>query len=201
LPWTQWSLTFPPAQNRLWNLSHAPTNLTHSFFTLDSGTKLHYVHAGLTADQSTSTSGLIIFLHGFPDSWALWQWHLSSEKLVQNNTLIALDLPGYGGSDSLQEYGATSMLEAVGQFALEMRWMYLKPDEETDGHHNGGPVGGSKEKGRCVVVSHDWGAAIAIRLASEAGQLADRWIISNTIHVSISMKTSIRYMTQTIWAT
>jgi len=128
----------------------------------------------------------MIFLHGFPDSWALWQWHLSSEKLVQNHTLIALDLPGYGGSDSLQDYGATSVLEAVGQFILEMRWMYLKPDEETDGRPIGGPLGGSTEKGRCVVVSHDWGGAIAIRLASEAGQLADHWVISNTIHVGVS---------------
>lgn len=36
-----------------------------------------------------------------------------------------------------------------------------------------------KDEAKMVVVSHDWGAVIAARLAAEASQLADRWVISS----------------------
>jgi pimeloyl-ACP methyl ester carboxylesterase len=51
------------------------------------------------------------------------------------------------------------------EFILGMREKYLKEDA------------------KLVIVSHDWGAIIAARLASEANQLADRFIISSGIIV------------------
>jgi pimeloyl-ACP methyl ester carboxylesterase len=41
-----------------------------------------------------------------------------------------------------------------------------------------------RDEAKMVVVSHDWGAIIAARLASEAASLADRWIISSIAIVS-----------------
>lgn len=89
--------------------------------------------------------------------------------------MIALDLPGYGGSDSLSSYGTDEVLEAVAEFVLKMRDHYILVEE-----------GKARSSSRVVLVAHDWGAIVAFRLAAEAPQLADRFILSNSIHVSTS---------------
>jgi pimeloyl-ACP methyl ester carboxylesterase len=104
---------------------------------------------------------------GFPDSFLLWRHILQSPDLHRNNVLIAVDLPGYGGSDGLSFYGPYEMLEAMTEFILDMRKQYLQVDK------------------RLVVVTHDWGALTGSRLASEAGELADRWIITSGIIVGL----------------
>lgn len=53
------------------------------------------------------------------------------------------------------------MLEAMTEFIIGMREEYLG------------------DKGRLVMVTHDWGSVIGGRLASEAEKLADRWIITS----------------------
>jgi pimeloyl-ACP methyl ester carboxylesterase len=106
------------------------------------------------------------FITGFPDSFLLWRHILQSPDLYRNNILIAVDLPGYGGSDGLPFYGPYEMLEAMTEFLLDVREQHLQSDK------------------RLVVVTHDWGALTGSRLASEAGELADRWIITSGIIVS-----------------
>ena len=83
---------------------------------------------------------------------------------------MAVDLPGYGGSDGLTTYDSTSVLEAVAEFIMRMRDTYL-----TQGDSGRGPV---------IVVGHDWGTVVGFRLAAEAPALADRFILSNAVHVS-----------------
>lgn len=161
------------AQGRLWNLSKHPNGLTHAFYTLSNGARLHYV-ANSDFSDATSPRGyrnVIIFLHGFPDSWALWRHLLSSPGLRINNVLIAVDLPGYGGSDSLRSYGATEVLEAVTEFVIGMRKLYGIDDEEDTARMGMKPG--------VIIVGHDWGCIIGARLAAEAPQLADRFILSN----------------------
>jgi pimeloyl-ACP methyl ester carboxylesterase len=53
------------------------------------------------------------------------------------------------------------MLEAIAEFILDMRRQHLQ------------------ENKRVVVTTHDWGALVGSRLASEAAQLADHWIITS----------------------
>jgi pimeloyl-ACP methyl ester carboxylesterase len=101
---------------------------------------------------------------GFPDSFLLWRNHLQSPALA-SHVLIAVDLPGYGGSDGLQRYDADGLLESLTAFILGMREQYLE------------------EGGKVVMVAHDWGAILSTRLASEAKELADRWIICSAIIV------------------
>lgn len=103
---------------------------------------------------------------GFPDSCLLWRKILPASSL-DSHILIAVDLPGYGGSDNLPKYGANEVLETMSEFILGMREEFLQA------------------QAKCVVVSHDWGGIVAARLACEANQLADRWVIASAVIVSV----------------
>ena len=99
---------------------------------------------------------------GFPDSFLLWR-NLLTASTLESHILIAVDLPGYGGSDNLPRYGANDLLEPISEFILKMREEYLQ------------------EEAKLVVVSHDWGGVITARLASEAHQLADRFVVASAV--------------------
>ncbi|OJJ47649.1 hypothetical protein ASPZODRAFT_151119 [Penicilliopsis zonata CBS 506.65] len=161
------------ARDRFWNLSKTPNGLAHRFLTLRNGVKLHYL-ASEVAGPTTENKPLVIFIHGFPDSCALWRYVLdssSSSSLRDAAVLIALDLPGYGGSDSLDRYSATNVLESVTEFVLSVRAMYGIDSDEADVLVH--------RKRRTIIVAHDWGCVISMRLAAEAPQLADRFILTN----------------------
>jgi pimeloyl-ACP methyl ester carboxylesterase len=106
------------------------------------------------------------------DSWHIWSPLLKRANLKENATLVAVDLPGYGGSDGLANYDADTVLDVLAEFIVHMRESYLSISET--GH---GPV---------VVAGHDWGCVIASRLAAEAPVLADRFILSNAFAVSVN---------------
>ncbi|KAH7392093.1 Alpha/Beta hydrolase protein [Phaeosphaeria sp. MPI-PUGE-AT-0046c] len=148
------------AQKKYWSLDREPLpGFRHAFFTTSTGTRLHFVtNAGA---ESLDAKNVAIFIHGFPDSFLLWRHILQSPELQRNHILIAVDIPGYGGSDGLPSYGAYDMLETMTEFILDMRKQYLQGDRKV------------------VIATHDWGALIGARLASEAAQLADRWIITS----------------------
>jgi pimeloyl-ACP methyl ester carboxylesterase len=125
--------------------------------------KIHYV-VNASADTPPSRN-VAVFVHGFPDSFLLWRHVLQTPALQDSHTLIAVDLPGYGGSDGLSEYSANEMLETMAEFVIGIRQQFLQEDR------------------KCVVVSHDWGALICARLSAEASELADHWIITSGIIV------------------
>lgn len=85
---------------------------------------------------------------------------------MQNHIVVAVDLPGYGGSDGVPSYGAFDVLETMSEFIIGMRQQFLQDDKKV------------------VVVTHDWGALIGCRLVAEAKALADHWIITSAIIVS-----------------
>ncbi|KAF2628049.1 alpha/beta-hydrolase [Macroventuria anomochaeta] len=150
------------AQQKYWSLDHEPLpGFRHAFFSTSTGVNIHYV-VNSNAD-APPLRNLAFFVHGFPDSYLLWRHILQTPVLQQSHTLVAVDLPGYGGSDSLPNYGPYEMLEAMTEFIIGVRKQFLQEDR------------------KCVVVSHDWGALVCARLASEAGELADRWIITSGI--------------------
>ncbi|EUC32972.1 hypothetical protein COCCADRAFT_5427 [Bipolaris zeicola 26-R-13] len=151
------------AQERFWSLDREPLpGFKHKFFDTSKGVKIHYVvHEG---DQSAQkVKNLAIFVHGFPDSYIIWRHLLQSPSLQQDTILVAVDLPGYGGSDTLPTYGANDMLEAISEFMISIREQYLQEGSKT------------------VAVTHDWGSIIGARLAAEAHVLADHWIITGGI--------------------
>ena len=151
-----------------------PNSYKHRFFTTSNRVKLHYVVSS-TSPTSGDTPSIVIFIHGFPDSWALWRCYLDNENLRRRATLIAVDLPGYGGSDGLDQYDANSVLETMSSFIVGMRKRYAARMEHVESAKN--------EADKLIIVSHDWGAIIAYRLAAEAPWLANRYIMINSILV------------------
>lgn len=74
------------------------------------------------------------------DSWFLWHPLLRSSKLVTRATLVAVDLPNYGGSDSVDVMDASTLLNALAEFTIAMRQRFL-PDDD----------GNSPSKGRVIL--------------------------------------------------
>ncbi|KAI5308577.1 hypothetical protein KEM55_005370, partial [Ascosphaera atra] len=153
------------ARDSFWNLSKEWKGLSHQFITLSDGTKTHYV-TNATPDDAKPNKPLVVFLHGFPDSWVVWRHLITNPSIQEKCIFAAVDMPGYGGSDSLKSYDASNLLGHVAELVVALRERY-------DLH------GGSTGKRKAILVAHDWGAAIAFRLAAEVPALADRFIISN----------------------
>ena len=163
---------FLTARNTFWDLSKKWSGLSHQILTLRNGFKFHYVCNDLPGADG-NTKPLVIFIHGYPDSWALWRYVISSASLQQSASIVAVDLPGFGGSEGLGKYSATNVLENLTEFIITMRTRY----------------GVENDAGVCqkptVIVAHDWGCVISMRLAAEAPELADRFILSNGPLVSV----------------
>ncbi|EMC95938.1 hypothetical protein BAUCODRAFT_148789 [Baudoinia panamericana UAMH 10762] len=157
------------AQHDLWTLSQSTssTSLEHKFLCLDSGLQLHY----LSSFRREPQKSLVIFLHGFPDSANLFRHFLvPSEPHGTATQFVALDLPGFGGSDSLATYSATGVLNAVTEAISELKRRYLE-----DGASGG----------RCILVGHDWGGLIAYRVAAETVGLVWRVVTINTAYAPL----------------
>lgn len=170
------------ARDRLWNLSRDYYGLTHHFVTLHNGFRFHYLSNAEAETSSSSTSStpatkpLLILIHGFPDSWAVWRYIVASESLQKTANIVAVDLPGYGGSDDLDTYSATNVLENLANFIIAVRTKYGIDTNEAAGLN------------RTVVMGHDWGCVLSMRLAAEAPELADRFILSNGPLVCFPMR-------------
>lgn len=174
-------ITCSTARDRFWNLSNEWSGLSHQFLTLRNGFKIHYVGNDKPGPDSNSKP-LVIFIHGFPDSWAIWRHIIRSESIQNAATVVAIDLPGYGGSDSLEKYTASNVLEKLAEFIVTIRAMYtIDTDAEVD-------------QRRVVIVGHDWGCVLAMRLAAEAPQLADRFILTNGPVVSLHAISLVRHV-------
>lgn len=130
-----------------------------------------------TSRSTSKRRNLVILLHGWPDSWILWLavCHQIPSTLTGETTLVAVDLPGLGGSDGLHQCGATEMMEALVKFMLGMREQYLCTESDAS----------PDSKGKVLVVGHDWGALCGFKLAAEAPQLANRFILANSALASI----------------
>jgi pimeloyl-ACP methyl ester carboxylesterase len=126
----------------LWSLSDPETEngLSHNFLTLQNGLQMHYISPAIS---SQSTDSLIIFLHGFPDSCCIWEQQLRS-GLAGKAKLVALDLPGCGGSDSHFRYGPDEILNAVAEAIVQLKNRYLSTSSSPT----------SRQKS--ILVSHDW---------------------------------------------
>lgn len=60
---------------------------THGKVAVDGGL-IHYVRGG--------SGPAVVLLHGWPETW--WSWHKVMPELARHHTVIAIDLPGLGGS-------------------------------------------------------------------------------------------------------
>ncbi|EED20086.1 alpha/beta hydrolase, putative [Talaromyces stipitatus ATCC 10500] len=162
------------ARDHFWNLSKQPFDLHHRFLTLRDGFKFHYVTNAIPDPQTPASKPLVIFVHGFPDSWVVWRYVMGSIWLRETSNLVAVDLPGYGGSDLLKRYSATEVHEKMTEFIISLRELYGIDNPERTGAQQ-----------RVIIVAHDWGCVISMRLAADAPQLADRFVLTNGPLISL----------------
>jgi pimeloyl-ACP methyl ester carboxylesterase len=99
---------------------------THESATIN-GANLHYVRGG--------QGPTMILIHGFPQDWS--EYRAIMPRLAKRFTVLAIDLPGIGGSTSeTAAYEAADMAENVRQLmsALDLKRAYIV------GHDIGGMV-------------------------------------------------------------
>lgn len=133
----RWSLLLVPVVGSYWaRLDHRIPNPRHRAEWLDvDGVRLRTVRAG-------SGSPTLVLLHGYGES--LTTWRSVFDRLAERNRVIALDLPGAGGSDKPDvPYSLDAITQRLSRFL----------DQWTSG-----PV---------VIVGHSMGGAVAASLALE----------------------------------
>lgn len=91
-------------------------------------------------------------------------------------TLVCVDLPGFGGSDSFVKYD-TGVLEALTEFIVALREQHTQSED-------------GRIQGNTIIVGHDWGCTLVFRLACDAPGLADHFIASNGVLVGTKTTSS-----------
>ena len=123
------------------------------------GIQLYYVAAG------EQDKPLMLFLHGFPESWYSWRHQLRYFR--ENYRVVAVDLRGYGRSSRPSsrtfDYHPDKVAEDVRCFI------------EALGYES------------CVLVAHDWGGAIAWLFAERHPQMVDRLVVMDCPPTNVFM--------------
>ncbi|WP_071515205.1 alpha/beta hydrolase [Geitlerinema sp. PCC 9228] len=102
---------------------------------------------------------LILMLHGFPEFWYSWRYQMP--EFAKDYRVVALDLRGYNESDKPQDIDAYHIDVLVQDIEGAIRGLGYD---------------------RCVLVGHDWGAAIAWHFAYAYPQMLAKLIIMNLPH-------------------
>ena len=128
---------------------------------------LHVVEAG---EQDNPT---IVFLHGFPEFWYAWR-HQIPFLVAQGYRVIVPDQRGYNLSSKpgrIRDYAVDTLVQDIVQLIHLL------------------------EAGPVYLVGHDWGAAVAWKLAEQYPALVHKLIILNVPHPKVllqTLKNSIR---------
>ena len=116
------------------------------------GVRLHYVEAG--------AGPLVLLLHGFPQFWYAWRHQLPALARAGYRA-VAVDLRGYNLSAKPRGVGAYDVELLAGDVAALVAAL------------------GERS---AVLVGHDWGAAIAWRVAARYPERVGRLVILNGPH-------------------
>jgi pimeloyl-ACP methyl ester carboxylesterase len=122
--------------------------------TLVNGLHLHHVEAG--------TGPLVLLLHGFPEFWYCWR-HQIPALAAAGYRAVAPDQRGYNESDKpvgVRNYRLELLVEDIAGLI------------------------GQLGAGRAVLVGHDWGGAIAFRVAQLRPDLVERLVVLNAPHLA-----------------
>jgi len=133
----------------------------HAYFESEPGVFLHYAASG------PLNAPVMVFLHGFPEFWFTWS-HLLKD-FSKTHRCYALDQRGYNISSkpaNLADYAGAKLVGDVERFVKFV-------------------VGGEKKP--CIIVAHDWGAAVAWQVA-HACNVCTKLIILDMPHVSTFQK-------------
>ncbi|CAG8234408.1 unnamed protein product [Penicillium salamii] len=160
-------------QQSFWDLGKQPIpGFDHAFMVLRNGRRLHYIHNKHSIAEPKS---LIIFFHGFPDSCVMWRHIVSHKRISKDSIMVCVDLPGYGGSDSFDTYD-TSVIESLCEFCISIQGLFCTKRLKT------------------LIVAHDWGCNLAIRLATEAPTVADHFVLMNGLFTDLAIENFTRHV-------
>lgn len=112
------------------------------------GVRLHGVAAG--------EGPLVLLLHGFPEFW--YSWRNQIPALSRRFRVVALDMPGYGGSDAPGSFRGSILAGLVAGAIPAL------------GHE------------RARVVGHDWGGVVAWQVAALHPERVERLAILDAPH-------------------
>jgi epoxide hydrolase 4 len=121
------------------------------------GLKLHFVQQG--------EGELMLFLHGAPDSWAIYTSQLA--EFSRDHMVVAPNLRGFAPSGQPEAVEAYAMPRLLGDVRALLR-------------HFG--------RERCILVGNDWGGYIAWVFASAYPSLVERLVILNAPHPAILLR-------------
>lgn len=112
------------------------------------------------AYEASGEGAAVVLLHGFPDSGRLWRHQIGALTDAGFRTIVP-DMRGYGRSDK------PAAVEAYAMETLAADVLAVMADAGVERAH---------------VVGHDWGAAVAWRLAALAGEHVDRLVTLSVGH-------------------
>jgi len=119
--------------------------------------KLYFVRAG--------QGELMLFLHGAPDSWAIYASQLA--EFGRDHMVVAPALRGYAPSGQPEAVEAYAMPRLLGDVHALIRHF---------------------DRERCILVGNDWGGYIAWVFASAYPNLVKRLVILNAPHPAILLR-------------
>jgi pimeloyl-ACP methyl ester carboxylesterase len=129
------------------------------------GINFHVAEAGEGDD-------VVLCLHGWPQNWYEWR-HLMPALAAEGHRVLAIDLRGYGWSDSpresdgyLKESMADDVLAVLDELGLQ----------------------------RVKLVGHDWGGWIGFLLCIKAPQRFDRYLALNILHPWIEPRAMLPHL-------
>jgi epoxide hydrolase 4 len=125
------------------------------------GIQLHVAEALPT--DGTKDAPLALLLHGFPEYWGSWKSQIQALSAA-GYRVWAPDLRGYGLSDKppkVRDYRLKTLAEDVRQLV---------------------DAAGVE---KCMLVAHDWGAAVAWWAAAEFPERFSRMVIANVPHPAV----------------
>lgn len=129
----------------------------HEGYADGDGARLFYVRAG--------EGPLMLFLHGAPDDWSLYQSQL--QAFSRDHLVVAPNLRGFPPSDSPEAVEAYAAPRLLGDIHALLR-------------HFG--------RERCVLVGNDWGGYFAWVFASAYPGKVDRLVVLNAPHPMVHLR-------------
>ncbi len=129
---------------------------------------------GITLHYVKAGSGpLLVLLHGFPQYWYTWRHQIPI--LSEHFTVIAPDLRGYGESEKplhVSDYSAKTIAKDITGLIHELGFQ------------------------KAHIVGHDWGGAVAWKIAQTEPERVDHLAVLNCPHPYIFAKTLKSSLTQ-----
>ncbi|MGY2492521.1 alpha/beta fold hydrolase [Cupriavidus sp. CP313] len=135
-----------------------PPEVRHHYPVLN-GFRLHYAACG-DPDQP-----LLLFVHGFPESWLAWREQL--QAFGEHYYAVALDTRGINESEGPTELRGYRAGNMVADLAALL-------------DHLG--------RDRCVLVGHDWGGSIACAFAIAHPRRLHGLVMINAVHPAVFLR-------------